>query len=91
MLSIFDKKGTAMVKSKGVRLKGLTLQNHIMKVEKRILITRCLKRKYSGRLASLNYIRGQELGFNSDGVAVVYQAAKRQAIYLAKITSYASQ
>ena len=91
MLSIFDKKGTAIVKYKGVRLKGLTLQNHITKVEKRILITRCLKNKYGGRLASLNYIRGQELGFNSDGVAVVYQAAKRQAIYLAKITSYVSQ
>ena len=29
MLSIFDKKGTAIVKYKGVRLKGLTLQNHI--------------------------------------------------------------
>ena len=91
MKSIFDNKGTAIVKSKGVRLKGSFLQNHIIKVDKRILITKCLKRKYSGRLASLNYIRSQDFGFASDGVAVVYQAAKRQAIYLANISNYASQ
>ena len=91
MKNIFDKKGTAVVKSKGVRLKGSTLQNHIIKVDKRILITRCLKRKYSGRLASLNYIGAQDFGFASDGVAVVYQAAKRQAFYLARISSYASK
>jgi len=91
MKTIFDKKGTAIVKSKGVRLKGLSLQNHIFKVEKRILITRCLKKKYGGRLASLNYIRGQDFGLTGDGVAVVYEAAKRQAFYLARISNYVSQ
>ena len=81
MKAIHDKKGTAIVKSRGVRLKGKSLEKHISDVEKRIFITHCLKEKHGGRLASASYRSDMNLSMNAKGVAVVYQAAKRQAIY----------
>ena len=88
MQIIFEKEGTAIVKSRGVRLKGASLKKHIGNVEKRISITRCLKLKNSGQLASLNSLGNQELNLTGNGVAIVYQAAKQQAFYLAKATNY---
>ena len=88
MQTILDKEGTAIVKSRGVRLKGAALKKHIRHVEKRIRITRCLKLKNSGQLASLNSLGNQELNLTGNGVAIVYQAAKQQAFYLAKATNY---
>ena len=88
MRNILDKEGTAIVKSRGVRLKGESLKKHISNVEQRIRITRCLKLKNGGQLASLNYLGSQKLSFTGNGVAIVYQAAKHQAFYLAKVTNY---
>ena len=88
MQTILDKEGTAIVKSRGVRLKGASLKKHISNVEKRIRITRCLKLKNSGQSASLNSLGSQKLSLTANGVAIMYQAAKQQAFYLAKVTNY---
>ena len=90
MKSILDKNGTAIVESKGVSLNGISLENHIGNVDKRISITRCLKRKYGGRLASISYMSAKNFGFSGTGVAVVFEVAKRQAMYLAQLSNYAS-
>ena len=88
MQTILDNEGTEIVKSRGGRLKGASLKKHISNVEKRIRITQCLKLKNSGQLASLNSLGGQKLNLTGNGVAIVYQAAKKQAFYLAKVTNY---
>ena len=90
MEAILEKNGTAVVESKGVSLNGMSLENHIVNVDKRISITRCLKRKYGGRLASIGYMSAKNFGFSGAGVSVVFEAAKRQAIYLAQLSKYAS-
>ena len=89
MKTILDKDGTAIVQSKGVRLKGISLEKHIGNVEKRIRITQCLKRKYGGRLASLNYVSASKFSLSGAGVVDVLEAAKRQAIYLTQLSKYA--
>ena len=88
MQIILDKEGTAIVKSRGVRLKGASLKKHISNVEKRIRITQCLKLKNSGQLASLNSLGSQKLSLTGNGISIMYQAAKQQAFYLAKVTNY---
>lgn len=91
MKVILNKEGTAIIKSRGVRLKGKTLEKHIGDVEQRIRITQCLKEKHGGRLASLDSNSDQSfLGERANRVVAVLKAAKRQAIRLAKFSSYAS-
>ena len=91
MKIILHKEGTAIVKSRGVRLKGKSLEKHISDVEQRIRITLCLKEKHGGRLASLNGKGDQSiLGHRANRVVAILKAAKRQAIHLAKFSPYAS-
>jgi hypothetical protein len=53
MQGILDRSGTALVKSRNIRLKGLELAAHIEDIDLRIHITRCLKVKHGGRMALL--------------------------------------
>ena len=85
MKAIHDKMGTAIIKSRGVRLKGKSLEKHISDVEKRISITNCLKEKHGGRLAAASYQPDGNLSIKASGVAVVLQAAKRHAIFSCQV------
>ena len=57
MQDILDRSGTALVKSRNIRLRGLELATHIEDIELRIHVTRCLKFKYGGRMALMR-VRG---------------------------------
>jgi len=51
MQGILDRAGTAVVKSRNIRLAGSDLAAHIGDIERRIYVTRCLKTKHGGRMA----------------------------------------
>ena len=44
LIQIHESGGIAIIKTKGVKLKGEFLKDHISKVDKRIRITQCLQR-----------------------------------------------
>ena len=52
MQRILDEDGTALVRSRGLRLRGPTLAAHISDIARRIRVTECLKTKFGGRLAA---------------------------------------
>jgi len=54
MQRIFNADGTAVVKSRGVRLSGERLAHHIGDIDRRIRVTQCLKVKFGGKTAALN-------------------------------------
>jgi len=51
MQRILEDDGTAVVRSRGLHLKGSVLAAHISDIEQRIRVTRCLKTKFGRRLA----------------------------------------
>jgi hypothetical protein len=51
MQGILASNGTALVKSRNIRLYGDKLAFHIKEIEHRIEVTKCLKEKFSGQLA----------------------------------------
>ena len=51
MQGILDGNGTALVKSRDIRLRGKQLAEHIIQIEERLVVTRCLKDKFSGQVA----------------------------------------
>jgi hypothetical protein len=51
MQGILASNGTALVKSRNIRLHGDKLASHIQEIEQRLDVTKCLKRKFSGQLA----------------------------------------
>ena len=87
MSDIFDREGTAIVKSRGIRLKGDILQRHILDVDQRIRVTECLKQKHGGRMAFNNpsEIDDKTGAGSATGFAGIFQAAKRQALALGGI------
>ena len=54
MQRILASDGTALVKSRNIRLHGDKLAFHIQEIEQRLNVTKCLKRKFSGQLAFNN-------------------------------------
>jgi len=54
MQGILASNGTALVKSRNIRLHGDKLASHIQEIERRLEVTKCLKRKFSGQLAYNN-------------------------------------
>ena len=54
MQGILASNGTALVKSRNIRLHGDNLASHIQEIERRLDVTKCLKRKFSGQLAYSN-------------------------------------
>jgi hypothetical protein len=52
MQGILESDGTALVKSRDIRLRGDELAAHILEIEQRLIVTRCLQSKFSGQLAS---------------------------------------
>ena len=54
MQGILASNGTAVVKSRNIRLHGDKLAAHIQEIERRLEVTQCLKRKFSGQLAYNN-------------------------------------
>jgi hypothetical protein len=54
MTGILANNGTALVKSRNIRLHGDKLAAHIQEIERRLEVTQCLKRKFSGQLAYNN-------------------------------------
>jgi hypothetical protein len=58
MQDILERNGTALVKSRDIRLRGRQLAEHIVQIEQRLTVTRCLKRKFSGQLAQNNNASG---------------------------------
>ena len=54
MQRILANNGTALVKSRNIRLYGDKLALHIQEIEQRLDVTKCLKRKFSGQLAFNN-------------------------------------
>ena len=51
MQGIFASNGTALVKSRNIRLHGDNLASHIQEIERRLEVIKCLKRNFSGQLA----------------------------------------
>tara|TARA_B100000315_G_scaffold250073_1_gene282307 strand:+ start:269 stop:1063 length:795 start_codon:yes stop_codon:yes gene_type:complete len=51
MQDILERDGTALVKSRDIRLRGEQLARHIVQIEQRIVVTRCLQDKFSGQMA----------------------------------------
>ena len=51
MENILERDGTALVKSRNIRLRGEQLARHITQIEQRIVVTRCLQQKFSGQMA----------------------------------------
>ena len=51
MQGILDRAGTAVVKSRNIRLAGSDLAAHIGDIDRRIYVTRCLKTKHGGIMA----------------------------------------
>lgn len=49
MTQIRDNNGAAVVKSRGLRLEGDTLIDHIRDIDQRLKVTRCLKDNYGGK------------------------------------------
>ena len=80
MRAIHEKDGTAIVKSRGIRLRGATLRKHIGDVEKRILVTQCLQEKHGGRLAAPNPADEYPISGAGRALAGVFRAATRQAL-----------
>lgn len=62
MQKIYDRDGTATVKSRDLRLKGETLAKHIGEIGQRIAVTQCLKSKYAGRMAANGLTNGTAKG-----------------------------
>ncbi len=85
MQAIHDKDGTAIVKSRGIRLKGASLEKHIDDVERRILVTQCLQQKHSGQLALAGPSQTRSVAGAGSSLAGVFQAAKQQALQLASL------
>jgi len=85
MQAIYEKDGTAIVKSRGIRLRGDSLEKHIGDVEKRILVTQCLQQKHSGQLAKLDPETEKSIVGNGSALAGVFHAAKQQALQLASL------
>jgi len=54
MENILERDGTALVKSRNIRLRGEQLAHHIVQIEQRIAVTRCLQEKFSGQMAQSN-------------------------------------
>jgi len=52
MQGILDTDGTALVKSRDIRLRGKQLAAHILQIHQRLVVTRCLKQKFSGQVAT---------------------------------------
>jgi len=52
MQRILEDDGIAVVRSRGLQLKGPVLAAHISDIERRIRVTECLKTKFGGRLAA---------------------------------------
>lgn len=68
LTQIHESGGIAIIKAKGVKLKGEFLRDHISKVDKRIKITRCLQESHSGQFVFNDYSEKIGLGINS-GIA----------------------
>ena len=85
MRAIHEKDGTAIVKSRGIRLRGATLKKHISDVEKRILVTQCLQEKHGGRLAASNPADGHSISGAGRSIAGVFRAATQQALQFASL------
>lgn len=51
MQGILASNGTALIKSRNIRLHGDKLAFHIKEIERRLEVTKCLKEKFSGQLA----------------------------------------
>jgi hypothetical protein len=49
MVQIRDSNGAAVVKSRGLRLEGVTLADHIRDIDQRLAVTRCLKEHFGGK------------------------------------------
>ena len=75
MRAIYDKNGTAIVKSRGIRLRGASLKKHIGDVEKRILVTQCLQEKHGGRRAASNQVDDYPISDAGRALAGVLRAA----------------
>jgi hypothetical protein len=54
MQGILASNGTAVVKSRNIRLHGDKLASHIQEIERRLEVTKCLKKEFSGQLARNN-------------------------------------
>ena len=52
MQRILEEDGIAVVRSKGLQLKGPVLAAHISDIERRIRVTECLKTRFGGRLVA---------------------------------------
>ncbi len=65
LTQIHESGGIAIIKAKGVKLKGEFLRDHISKVDKRIKITRCLQESHSGQFVFNDYSEKIGLGINS--------------------------
>ncbi len=85
MRAIHEKDGTAIVKSRGIRLRGATLEKHIGDIEKRILVTQCLQEKHGGRLAASNPTDEYPMSGAGSALAGVFRAATRQALQFANL------
>ncbi len=85
MRAIHAKDGTAIVKSRGIRLRGANLEKHIGDVEKRILVTQCLQEKHGGRLAASNPADGHSISGAGSSIAGVFRAATQQALQFASL------
>ncbi|MEE2745851.1 MAG: hypothetical protein VX617_03100 [Pseudomonadota bacterium] len=86
MKSILKNNGTAIVKPKGLRLRGEKLRKHIDDVETRIQITRCLKEKHGSRFASYEDENDMGLKLKTSNILATYVAAKRKIIDFAKLS-----
>ncbi len=79
MSDILERNGTAIVKSRGIRLKGDELKKHIRDVDERIRVTECLKHRHGGRMAlntPADDVAPQGVAGSLTGL---FNAAKRQA------------
>lgn len=85
MLAIHEKDGTAIVKSRGIRLRGATLKKHIGDVEKRIIVTQCLQEKHGGRLVASHPAHDYPITGAGRTLAGVFRAAKQQALQFASM------
>ena len=86
MRTIHEKNGTAIVKSRGIRLRGATLKKHIGDVEKRILVTQCLQKKHGGRVAASNLADDLPTSGARRTLAGVFRAATQHALQFASLS-----
>ncbi len=77
MQKIYDRDGSATVKSRDLRLSGDNLARHIKQIDQRIDVTRCLKRFHAGRLARITP-QGAPVngGTGNDTIVKARQASK---------------